>query len=119
MSHSLLRTSMLASLLAASGAAQANDFPTVARVLYVEECIRANPGGYYEMVNKCSCAADALAAEIKYDQYTTMQTISNGMSIGGERGNSIRDTPTLQPDLKRFRELQTKVKKGCFINDPK
>lgn len=119
MSNSFLRLSLLAALLSAAGIAQANDFPTVARVLFVEDCIRANPGSYFEMVNKCSCAADALATEINYDQYTTMQTISNGMSIGGERGNSIRDTPTLQPDLKKYRELQTKVKKGCFINDPK
>jgi hypothetical protein len=112
-------TAVLALMLLASGAACANDFPTAARVLYVEECVRANPGPYFEMVNKCSCAIDAFAAEVKYDEYTTMQTISNGMSIGGERGNSIRDTPTLQPELKKYRELQTKVKKGCFINDPK
>ena len=110
---------LLAVLLIASGAARANDFPTSARVLYVEDCIRANPGPYFEMVNKCSCAIDAFAAEVKYDEYTTMQTISNGMSIGGERGNSIRDVPTLQPELKKYRELQTKVKKSCFINDAK
>jgi hypothetical protein len=114
-----LRSSMLAVLLLVAGAAQANDLPTVARVLYVEDCIRAHPGPYFEMVNKCSCAADAFAAEVRYDEYTTMQTISNGMSIGGERGNSIRDTPTLQPELKKYRELQAKVKKGCFINDAK
>ena len=110
---------MLAALLIGSGAAHANDFPTSARVLCVEDCIRANAGPYFEMVNKCSCAVDALAAEIKYDEYTTMQTISNGMSIGGERGNSIRDTPALQPELKKYRELQAKVKKGCFINAAK
>jgi hypothetical protein len=116
---SLLSTTVLAALLGASGAASANDFPTSARVLYVEDCIRSNPGPYFEMVNKCSCAVDALAEEVNYDEYTTMQTISNGMSIGGERGNAIRDTPALQPELKKYRELQAKVKKGCFINDAK
>lgn len=105
--------------LLAAGAARANDFPTADRVLYVEDCIRANPGPYFEMVNKCSCAVDALAAEVKYDEYATMQTISNGMTIGGERGGAIRDVPTLQPELKKYRELQVKVKKSCFINDPK
>ena len=114
-----LRSSMLAALVLAAGAAHANDFPTVARVLYVEDCIRANPGPYFEMVNKCSCAVDAFAAQVKYDEYSTMQTISNGMSIGGERGNSIRDTASLQPELKKYRELQAKVKKACFINDAK
>jgi len=50
---------------------------------------------------------------------TTVTAIANGMTIGGERGNAIRDTPSLQPQLKRYRELQTKVKKGCFIDAPK
>ena len=81
--------------------------------------MRANPGPYFEMVNKCSCAIDAMAAEVKYDEYTTMQTISNGMSIGGERGGAIRDVAMLQPELKKYRELQAKVKKGCFIGDAK
>src|SRR4051812_49564462 len=108
-----------AALLLGSGAVRANDFPTADRVLYVEECMRANPGPYFEMVSKCSCAVDALAAEVKYEEYTTMQTISNGMSIGGERRNSLRDTAGLQPALKEDQELQTKVKKGCFINDAK
>jgi hypothetical protein len=114
-----LGAAVLAALLTGSGAARANDFPTADRVLYVEDCMRANPGPYFEMVSKCSCAVDALAAEVKYEEFTTMQTISNGMSIGGERGNSIRDTPALQPELKKYRELQAKVKKGCFINDAK
>ena len=116
---SALNAVTLVALMFAAGAARANDFPTSARVLYVEDCIRANPGPYFEMVNKCSCAVDAFAAEVKYDEYTTMQTISNGMSIGGERGGAIRDVASLQPELKKYRELQAKVKKGCFINDAK
>jgi len=125
MKHTTLRTShlkvtLLAALLIASGAAHAaNDFPTSARVLFVEDCIRLNPGPYYEMVNKCSCAVDSLAEQINYDEFTTMQTISNGMSIGGERGGAIRDVPSLQPELKKYRELQAKAKTGCFIKDAK
>ena len=123
MNHSTVRSSpgiaVLAALLLAGGAAHANDFPTSARVLHVEDCMRANPGPYFEMVNKCSCAVDAFAAEVKYEEYTTMQTISNGMSIGGERGGAIRDVAMLQPELKKYRELQVKVKKACFIGDAK
>ncbi len=114
-----LRAALLAALALTGLAACANDFPTADRVLYVEDCLRANPGPYFEMVNKCSCAVDALAAQVKYEEYAQMQTISNGMTIGGERGGAIRDVPTLQPELKKYRELQLKVKKSCFINDPK
>ena len=106
-------------LLLAANPAQANDFPTVDRVLYVQECMRAHPGAQFEMINKCSCALDALASSVKYKDYVTLSTIVKAMSIGGERGGAIRDVAMLQPELKKYRELQTKVKKGCFINDAK
>ena len=98
------------------GAAAANDFPTVERVNYVQECKRTHPGPNYEMVNKCSCALDALAKDISHADYVEMSTAANANSIGGERGNTIRDTETLQVKIKRYRELQTRAKKGCFIN---
>ena len=116
---SALLAAMFTALSAAPSAAMANDFPTVDRVLYVQACMRDNPGNYYEMVNKCSCAVDTLANELTFDDYTTMVTISNGMTLGGERGGAIRDVPTLEPMLKRYKELQAKAKKGCFINDAK
>jgi len=96
-------------------AVRANDFPTAERVLYVQECVKNNPGPHFEMINKCSCAIDALAREIKYDDYVTMTTIVNAMSIGGERGNDLRDNETLKPQVKRYRDLQAQAQKTCFI----
>jgi hypothetical protein len=116
MNASKIRCALLALLCLAGSAARANDFPTVDRVLYVQECMRAHPGPHYEMVNKCSCALDALAAEVKFDDYVTMNTAANANSIGGERGGYIRDSESLQVQIKRYRELQTRVKGGCFIN---
>ena len=109
----------LCALLMAASPVHANDFPTADRVLYVQECMRAHPGPQFEMINKCSCALDALATSVKYKDYVTMSTITKAMSIGGERGGAIRDVAMLQPELKKYRELQTKVKKGCFIKDAK
>ena len=103
-------------LLLLAGAAHANDFPTVDRVLYVQECMRAHPGSQFEMTNKCSCALDTLAKDIKYDDYVTMTTVAKAMSIGGERGGAIRDAPSLEPQVKRYRELQAKAEKACFIS---
>jgi len=105
----------LCGLLMATSPAHANDFPTADRVLYVQECMRAHPGPQFEMINKCSCALDALAASVKYKDYVTMSTITKAMSIGGERGGAIRDVPSLGPQAKRYRELQAKAEKGCFI----
>lgn len=98
-----------------STAALANDFPTKERVLYVQECMRENPGPQFEMISKCSCALDALASEVKFDDYLEMATIAKAMSIGGERGSEMRDNESLKAPLKRYRELQSKVQKGCFI----
>ena len=101
--------------LAFAAPALANDFPTVDRVLYVQECMKNNPGPHFEMVNKCSCALDALAREVKYDDYVNMSTIANAISIGGERGSELRDNESVKPQIKRLRELQAKVQQGCFI----
>lgn len=77
--------------------------------------MREHPGPNFEMVNKCSCALDALAREVKFEEYVEMSTIAKAMSIGGERGNDLRDNETLKPQLKRYRELQAKAQKACFI----
>ena len=118
MKPTLLALLLGAALLpvAARAADRVNDFPTVDRVLYVQECMRAHPGPHYEMVNKCSCALDALAREVSFDDYVTMSTATNANSIGGERGNTIRDTEQLQAQIKRYREAQARAKSGCFIS---
>ncbi|HEY6512806.1 MAG TPA: hypothetical protein VI032_12540 [Burkholderiaceae bacterium] len=111
----LSRTLLLLCALPLTTAASANDFPTAERVLYVNECMRANPGPQFEMVNKCSCALDRLASEVKYDDYVSMSTIVNAITIGGERGSEMRDNESLKPQIARFRELQARVNKACFI----
>lgn len=113
--QTLSRFLAAAALLAVAGTAAANDFPTVDRVLYVQECMKTHPGPNYEMVNKCSCALDAIAREVKHEDFVTMQTIVNAVSIGGERGGELRDNETIKPQIKRYRELQAKVQQGCFI----
>ena len=105
-------------LLVAAKPIHANDFPTVDRVLYVQECLRAHAGAQFEMINKCSCVLDELSRSVKYQDYVTLSTIGKAMSIGGERGNAIRDVPSLAPQLKRYRELQAKAEKACFISNP-
>ena len=109
----LLRPTL--ALLCCTAAAAANDFPTVDRVLYVQECMNAHPGPYYEMVNKCSCALDALSREVSFDDYVEMSTAAKANTIGGERGGAIRDVESVQAQIKRYRELQARSQKGCFL----
>ena len=95
--------------------ALAHDYPTADRVVYVQECMRQYPGPHFEMLNKCACTLDHLAGEVPFDDFVQMSTASNANSIGGERGNTIRDTEMLQVQIRRFRELQSAARKSCFI----
>lgn len=114
--HALIRPALLALAAVAAAPAVANDYPTIDRVVYVEACMAQHPGPRYEMLSKCSCALDKLASQISFSEFETMNTATNAFSIGGERGNYIRDASELTDGIKRYRELQASVKKSCFIN---
>ena len=92
-----------------------NSYPTVDRVLYVHECLRDHPGPHFEMVNKCACAFDRMAQEVGFDDYVAMATAANATTIGGERGGYIRESESLQVQVRRYKALQAKVKKACFV----
>jgi hypothetical protein len=116
------RAGVVAALLAASAAYAAtpkprvNDYPTQDRVLYVQECMRSHAGPpAFELVSKCSCAIDRMAEEVRFADYVQMTTVVNAVTIGGERGGELRDNETLKPQIARWRELQSKVQKACFI----
>ncbi len=100
---------------AASADAAGNDFPTVNRVEYVQECMRGHPGSRYEMLYKCSCTLDRIAAEIRYDEYVELWTAANAVSIGGERGAQLRDAKVSQDMAKKFRTIEGKAQKDCFL----
>ncbi len=86
------------------------------RVVYVQECMRAHSGPGYEMTSKCVCVVDAIAAQVSYDDFDTMYTVSKATSIAGERGGTIRDAPGMAEQLKRYRALQARAEKSCFIS---
>jgi hypothetical protein len=116
LAHRLLRPLTVSVLLSVAAPwALAHDYPTAARVEYVQACMRDHPGSYYEMLNKCSCVLDRLAAQVPYDDFLSMSTATNANSIGGERGNTIRDTEPLQKQIREFRKLQSTAREGCFI----
>jgi hypothetical protein len=102
-------------ILLAGAAARANDFPTLERVLYVQECMRAHPGPQFEISSKCACTLDALALHVRYNDYVTLSTLSKAVSMAGERGGEIRDAPSTAPQIKRYRELQAQAEQSCFI----
>ena len=83
-------------------AAAPEPYPTSERVLYVNQCMRDHPGAFYEMVNKCSCAIDAMARDIITaagfgDQFIHRTGHGIGLSVHEEPyimlGNAIELAP--------------------------
>lgn len=116
--NALLRAALLLAALPFAAFAQdkPNDYPTSERVIYVQACMRDNPGPHYEMLNKCSCAIDTIAREVPFDDFVAMSTATNANSIGGERGSYIRDVEDLQKQIRKFRSVQANAKKSCMFN---
>ncbi|MFN3986734.1 MAG: hypothetical protein ACK4KV_14660 [Rhodocyclaceae bacterium] len=114
-----LRAPLAAAVLAvatlAAAPVQANDFPTIERVNFVFECMRDHPGPYYEMSTKCSCALDAVAAQVSFEDYRTMHTAALANTIGGERGGYYRGK-LWRDQARNYEKLASDAKKGCFID---
>ena len=66
---------------------------------------------------KCSCAVDAIAAKIRYNDWVDLSTIANGITIAGERGGVMRDVKDGRKLIASYRALQENAKKQCFIRN--
>src|SRR3569832_2514235 len=67
----------------------ANDYPTSARVEYVQDCIGRH-GGKLEDLYKCSCVIDRLAQTLTYDEFVEASTFAHYSSLPGEGGGIFR-----------------------------
>lgn len=94
-----------------------NDFPTVARVEYVLDCMHEHSGPAHEMMYKCSCAADAVAARVSYREWVALQTFVNGRTMAGERAAIVRENKETPARVRQHREVQQFAQKECFIQD--
>jgi len=96
--------------------ALANDFPTIERVLFVEACVRDHPDRpHQEMVYKCSCAVDAIASDLPYDEHVELATSFDAGQIAGERGAAVRESTEGKSMSKRFKEARAKALASCMI----
>jgi len=97
--------------------ARANDFPTHDRVEFVLKCMRESKGTQEELLYKCSCAIDAIAAKVDYGTWVDLATVANATTIAGERGGVLRDMKDGRKTIASYRALQQSAKKQCFISE--
>ena len=93
-----------------------NDYPTTARVEFVQDCMGRH-GGKLEDLYKCSCAIDDIAAKVDYVTWVDLSTVANATTIAGERGGVMRDMKDGRKIIVSFRELQAGAKKHCFLDE--
>jgi hypothetical protein len=94
------------------------DYPTSARVEYVQDCMQKN-GGQIANLYKCSCAIDWIAKQVSYDDFVEWATFANNASMAGERGGVFRDTDAAREEAKHYRDLESEAFASCGLKTAK
>ena len=94
----------------------AHDYPTVARVEYVNDC--AAKGGKLANVYQCSCAIDRIAQRLSYDDFVEASTFAKYASLPGEGGGIFRDSERARSQAKLYRELEADAWRACGLGAP-
>ena len=95
-------------------AASAHDYPTVARVEYVNDCIGKN-GGKLAALYQCSCVIDRIANALTYDDFVEASTFAKYAALPGQGGGIFRDSDQARKLAKSFRDLEADAWRGCGI----
>jgi hypothetical protein len=116
-----LRTSTVVAAVAlcwctasALGDVPKNDYPTSARVEYVQECIAKN-GGNLSDLYKCSCAIDRIADHLTYDDFVEAGTFARYATLGGEGGGIFRDPEHAKERARLYRAVEADAYRGCGL----
>lgn len=100
--------------LSADSVPATHDYPTQARVEYVNDCI-ARTGGHLSNMYQCSCAIDQIALKLAYDDYVEASTFAKYASLGGEGGAIFRDSAHAKEMTKLYRGIETEAFKTCGL----
>ncbi len=101
----------------ACGAPPAHDYPTQARVEYVNDCVSRN-GGKLSQVYQCSCVIDDIANTLTYDEFVETATFARYATLPGEGGGIFRDSEQAKARAKQFRELEKNAYRACGLKEP-
>jgi hypothetical protein len=110
----LFATTWLCISQAAGADSPVHDYPTVARVEFVQDCIRQH-GGKLENLYQCSCAIDWIANALSYDEFVEASTYAKYASLPGEGGGIFRDSDTARAMAKRYRETEAEAFRSCGL----
>lgn len=103
--------------LPALAEAPANDYPTLARVEYVQECINRT-GGQQTNMYQCACAIDRIAETLSYDEFVEGVSFARYATLPGERSGVFRDTDEAKQKAKAYKDAEAKAFSACNLKPP-
>ena len=114
MSRAALAVAIASGLGAGAAGAQAvNDYPTNARADYVFVCMATN-GQTRDMLDRCSCAIDHIAAILSYDDYVHAETVMRMRQTPGERVGMFRRGTMVNEMVAAYHRAEAEAEILCF-----
>ncbi len=89
-----------------------NDYPTVTRADYVFACMQVN-GQTRDMLEKCSCSIDQIAAVMPFEDYEAAETVMSVQLKGGESVAALHYAH-VQDKVKTLKRAQVEGELRCF-----
>ena len=92
----------------------ANDFPTVDRALFIQECMALENSEKYETLYACACTLDKIAAEMSHEEFVEADSYQRMRNMRGERGGLFRSSQRAREIRKHFSDVKTRAEAVCF-----
>ncbi|HFD12871.1 MAG TPA: hypothetical protein ENJ32_10455 [Crenotrichaceae bacterium] len=92
------------------------DYPTLATVEYVIECMNKNGGQNYTNLYQCTCQFDRFSKKMTYDEFSQAVVFRNLKSMPGETGAVFRDPPQAKIMRDKLKAAQTQARSECDIS---
>jgi hypothetical protein len=70
-----------------------------------------------EGLQKCSCAINAIEAQLSHEQYSEAVLVFSMRQAGGEKATIYRDAVAMREIADRFIGAQTRANRQCFGRD--
>ncbi|MDX1574260.1 MAG: hypothetical protein R3341_09550 [Methylophaga sp.] len=92
------------------------DFSTVTKVHYVQDCMTANSDmNVYESVHKCSCVIDKIDMSFTQQEFEDIHTGYMYKNLPADRGAQFRDDKVLNDSMDKFDKVIKTAYKECKL----
>jgi hypothetical protein len=89
------------------------NYPTLATVEYVIECMNRKGAQNYTTLYQCTCQFDIFAELMSYPEYTQAVVFRNLRGMPGENGNVFRDPPQAKIMRDKLKNAQIQAQQQC------